>query len=118
MKQQVHLMLDDVQHLAGTFKATAPQLLSVLQAAASKVAAAAGAGAVSKVLSSETAQQQASLVVEEVAVDCNTAVRHLTDGFGKLLYVVLLSSLHQAGKPAATAATPVDSPAVPVPIDA
>lgn len=100
MRQQVQMMLNDTQQLAGTFKAAAPKVLAVLQEACSKVAAAAGAGSmVAQVLSSEAAQQQASMVVEEVAVDCNTAARHLTDGFGKLLYVVLLSSLHQAGRP-------------------
>lgn len=105
-------MLDDIQQLAGTFKATAPQLISILQAACSKVATAAGVGSVvGQFLACDVAQKQASLVVEEVAVDCDTAVRHLTDGFGKLLYVVLLSSLHQAGKAAAaeggaTAVTP------------
>lgn len=95
MKQQVQRMMSDIQQLSGGFKATAPQLLSLLQAACARVAGVGGG-----YLSSEVAQQQASLLVEEVTVDCNTAVRHITDGFSKLLYVVLLSSLHRASAPA------------------
>jgi hypothetical protein len=107
MHKQVQAMLQDVQQLAATFKSTAPAILQALQeaaaAAAASAAAAAAAGdthakaAAAAMFAGEAAAQQASAAAAEVEADCTTAVSHVKDGFGKLLYVVLLASLHHAG---------------------
>lgn len=107
MHRQVQAMLQDVQQLAATFKGAAPAILQALQEAATAAAAgataAAAAGdahakaAAAAVFAGEAAAQQASAAAAEVEADCTTAVSHVKDGFGKLLYVVLLASLHHAG---------------------
>jgi hypothetical protein len=118
MHRQVQAMLQDVQQLAATFKSTAPAILQALQEAAATAAAATAGDAKAVVAAAalfpgEAAAQQASTAADEVEADCSTAISHVKDGFGKLLYVVLLASLHHAGlqqpKTAAEAAAAVDS---------
>lgn len=87
MHRQAQAMLADVQALTQVFTAAAPAMLKALQEAA----------AAGELLSSEAAAQQARAAAAEVEADCGTALAHVKDGFGKLLYVVLLASLHRAG---------------------
>jgi hypothetical protein len=49
-------------------------------------------------------QQLAQAAAAEVAADCKMALTHVRDSHGKLLYVVLLASLHRAGKEVGAAA--------------
>jgi len=96
IRQQADIMLLDLQQLAACFKATAAALLETLQAAMNDAVSAAAAGSGGSVLL-HSAEHQQKQVVDEVQVDCTAAVAHVRDGFGKLLYVVLLSSLHRSG---------------------
>jgi hypothetical protein len=95
MHSQVQAMLQDVQQLAATFKSAAPAILQALQAAAAAGDVQAAAAAV---FANDEAAQKASAAAAEVEADCTTALSHVKDGFGKLLYVVLLASLHHAGQ--------------------
>jgi hypothetical protein len=49
-------------------------------------------------VSSQQMQQKAQAAAAEVDSDCQLALSHVRDSYGKLLYVVLLASLHRAGK--------------------
>eukprot|EP00879_Flechtneria_rotunda_P012593 GHRR01013150.1.p1 GENE.GHRR01013150.1~~GHRR01013150.1.p1 ORF type:complete len:691 (+),score=307.02 GHRR01013150.1:1360-3432(+) len=99
VRQQTHHMLDDIKALSETFSSATSSILDILHKA---VASAAGGGAVG---SSDgdghhtrlVLARQAEAVAAEVNLSCNTAMGHVMDGFGQLLYVVLLSSLHRAG---------------------
>jgi hypothetical protein len=99
MHKQVQAMLQDMQQLAATFKTAAPAILQALQEAAAAAAAgdAQAQATAAAMFDSKVVAQQASAAAAEVDADCTTAVSHVKDGFGKLLYVVLLASLHHAG---------------------
>lgn len=60
-------------------------------------------------------QQRAHAAASEVAADCQMALTHVRDSHGKLLYVVLLASLHRAGKEVAAAQPPQSSGAADAP---
>lgn len=121
IRGKVQEMVADTRELAAAFAAAAvaahmPRAPSMPAAAAAPAAvAAAGEGAAEREdskgegedsagaqqqqqLPQEVLQQRAEAATAEVNADCQMALTHVRDSHGKLLYVVLLASLHRAGK--------------------
>jgi hypothetical protein len=112
MRSHVHQMVADTREVAAAFAAAAAQVVTHMPVAASATSpAAAGAadeGSISKaegegpavvqVSPQEVLQQRSAAAASEVDADCQMALAHVRDSHGKLLYVLLLASLHRAGK--------------------
>lgn len=120
MRFHVQHMMTDTREVAAAFAAVAASVAEQLPsdstagAAGSTVqqAAAGGAGQGTEGSSSEgegskaqaegasgqQMQQKAHAAAAEVDSDCQLALSHVRDSYGKLMYVVLLASLHRAGK--------------------
>lgn len=115
MRSQLQQMVTDTREVAAAFAAAAAQVATHMPPAAStpSPAAAAAVGtvgdgsssdgaregpAVAQVSPQEVLQLRAAAAASEVDADCQMVLAHVRDSHGKLLYVVLLASLHRAGK--------------------
>jgi hypothetical protein len=114
MRIHVQQMVGDTRGVAAAFAAAAAHVVTHMPAAASTTSpatAAAGTAdcrisskaegegpAVVQVSPQEVLKQRAAAAASEIDVDCQMALAHVRDSHGKLLYVVLLTSLHRAGR--------------------
>lgn len=109
IRSQVQHMVTDTRDLAAAFTAAAAHVAAQMPHSTTQPAGAAAAAADEAAggeadaqgdseMPQQQLQQRAAAAGSEVDADCQLALSHVRDSYGKLLYVVLLASLHRAGR--------------------
>lgn len=92
IRSHVQLMIADTQEVCDAFQQAASKVAAHMPADKQQQSAAEPAAA------QEQLREKAAAAAAEVDADAHIALTYVRDSYGKLLYVVLLASLHKAGK--------------------